>query len=108
MTLIFTDGTITTSASEQNLFDTTTDRHFATWLFFHNQQSGDVFTVKVYVKDQNGATMRIYENRSIAFSDVSGNPAVFIPPVPTKQYKVSIQRTSGVDRAVTWQRAEMI
>jgi hypothetical protein len=107
MTLTFTDGSITTSVAEQDLFDITADEHFATWLFFHNMQSGDIMQVKVYVRDQNTTTSRIYENRTVTFSDVSSSPSIFIPFVSTKRYRVTIQRTGGVDRDVTWQRAQV-
>jgi hypothetical protein len=101
----FFDGTITTTASEQNLFDITSDAHFATWVFLHNMTASETFVVKVYVKDQNGAAMRLTENEPI--TGVQDPPSLYFAFVPTKQYKVSIQRTAGTDRAVTWQRIEI-
>lgn len=104
MVLAFSNGTITSSASEQNLFDVTADAHFATYVFRHNMQAGDTVTIKVYVLDENTATMRLYQTES--YSEVQADPALFIPFMPTKQYRVSIQRTAGTDRAYTWQRIQ--
>lgn len=105
MTIAFTDGTITTNASEQTIVDLTANEHFAMLLFLHNMQSGDTFVVKVYVKDQNAGTLRQYDSQT--FTNAQTSPAVFIPFLTTKEYKVTIQRTAGSDRAVTWQSIEV-
>lgn len=65
--------------------------------------SGDTYVIKVYVKDQNGATMRIAKTATL--SGAQTDPAAYLPFVPTKQYKVTIQRTAGSNRTFTWQRA---
>ena len=105
MTIIFTDGSITTSASEQTIVDLTANEHFAFWLFLHNMTASETFRIKVYVKDQNLVTMRLYT--TVDISGVQSDPAYFIPFVAAKQYKVTIQRTGGSDRAVTWQSIEV-
>jgi hypothetical protein len=101
----FTDGTITTSASEQNLFDITADAHHATWLFLNAMTGTETFVIKVYVQDQNGAAYRIAEQETL--TGAQDPPSIYIPFLPSKKYKVSIQRTAGTDRAVTWQRVEI-
>lgn len=106
MTIQFTSGSTTSTASEVNLFDITADEHFATWIFTHNMLSGDTVVIKVYVKDQNAGTMRLYLTATI--TNAQTDPAYHIPFVPTKQYRVTIQRTGGTDRAYTWLRAEVI
>lgn len=65
--------------------------------------AGDTVVIKVYVKDQNGATMRVLYNKTLTDAQTN-EPAYFIPFVATKQYRVTIQRTAGTDRAYTWQR----
>lgn len=104
MAITFTDGTITTSASEQNLFDITADADFSTYIFSNAMQSGDTVVIKVYVKDQNGSAMRVYGTATL--SNVQADPAGYIPYLTTKQYKVTIQRTAGTDRAFAWQRIQ--
>lgn len=106
MTIIFNSGTITTTAGEDTVFDITADEHFACWLFAHNMVSGDTVVIKIYVKDQNAGTMRLYLSKTLV--DAQTEPAFHVPFVPTKQYKVTIQRTGGTDRAFTWLRAEVI
>lgn len=105
MALTFTDGTITTNATEQNLFDTTADAIFASWIFTHNMASGDTVVIRIYVKDQNALVMRLYDSATL--SNAQSLPAFYIPPLGTKEYKVTIQRTAGTDRAYTWQRIEV-
>lgn len=104
MAITFTDGSTTSTASEANLFDTTGDAHYGAWIFTHNMQAGDTVIFKVYSKDQNGATMRIWITKTL--QDAQTEPAYFVPFVATKQYKITVQRTSGTDRAYTWQRIE--
>lgn len=105
MTVTWANGTITTSGTEQNLFDITADKHYATWIFAHNMAAADTVEIKVYVKDQQTTTMRVYTTQSIG--GVQTDPAYFVPFVPTKQYKVTIKRTSGTDKAFSWQRIEV-
>ena len=109
MGLSFTDGNITSSASEQTIFNISADEHFASWIFCHNMTGADVITIKVYVRDNNtGPTdMKVYISKSVAAADVSAAPSIFIPFVSTKQYKVTIQRTGGSDRNYTWSRVEV-
>ena len=105
MTITFTDGTITTSAAEQSLFDTTADSHFACWIFLNAMTSTETFRIRAYVKDQNGATMRVYKDETI--TGAQDPPSFYIPFVATKEFKVTIIRTAGTDRAVAWQRIEV-
>lgn len=102
MALTFTDGTITTDATEKNLFDVTADENYSTYIFTHNMAAADKVEIKVYVKDENGAAMRVYQTTQL--EDVQSDPAFLIPNLPTKQYKVTIKRIAGTDRAYTWQR----
>lgn len=104
MALTFFAGEVTTDGTEQDLFDITADKHFAAWLHFDQAIAGDTFQVRVYVLDQQDALMRKYIDTEIAGAQES--PAFFIPFVPTKEYRVSIQRTSATDRTISFQRAE--
>jgi len=103
MALTFTDGTITSTTSEVDIFDVTADAHYACWIFAHNMAAGDTMVFKVYVKDQNGTTMRVWVQKTLTDAQTN-EPAFFVPFVATKQYKISIQKTVGTNRAFTWQR----
>jgi len=105
MTYTFTDGTQSTTASEVNLFDLTANEEFAAWIFLHNMTASETFRIKVYVKDQSAGSMRQYN--SVDYTGVQASPALYIPPVLTKQFRVTIQRTAGSDRQVNWQTIEV-
>jgi hypothetical protein len=105
MTYTFTDGTQATTASEANLFDLTNDAEFAAWIFLHNMTASETFTIKVYVRDQSAVSMRLYN--SVDFTGVQSSPAVYIAPLLTKEFKVTIQRTAGSDKSVNWQVIEV-
>jgi len=105
MTLTFTSGSKTTTSSESNFFDVTADRFFGMWVYLHNMTASETFRIKVYSLDSNTSTMRVYSTYDI--SGVQADPAFFIPMLPDREYKVTIQRTGGSDRAVTWKRIEV-
>jgi len=104
MALTFANGEVTTDGTEQDIFDITADKHFATWIHFDQLIAGDTMQVRVYVIDTQDATERKYIDTEVAGAQSS--PAYFIPFIPAKQYRVSIQRTSASNRTISWQRAE--
>ncbi len=106
MVLTHFNGSITTTAAEQNLFNITTGgpKHFATWVFAHNMIAGDEVEIRVYVRDENTPAERKYVD--VLINGLQDDPAFFIPFIPSDQYRVSIQRTLGTDRLFTWVRAE--
>jgi hypothetical protein len=105
MTLTFFNGTITTTTSEQNLFNITGNAHYATYVFTHNMASGDTMVIKVYVTDVNATTERLYQ--TITLTDAQSEPAGFISFLPATTYRVSIQKTVGTNRVITWLRTEV-
>lgn len=105
MTYTFTDGTQATTTSEANLFDLTNNAEFAAWIFLHNMTASETFRIKVYVKDQSSASMREYLTQD--YTGVQASPAVYISPVLTKEFKVTIQKTAGTNRDVNWQTIEV-
>lgn len=104
MVLTEFDGSILSTAAEQDLFDVTALKHYATTIFTHNMLAGDEVEIKVYIKDSNAAVMRVYRTKSI--KDAQSDPAFFIPFLPSAQYKVTIKRLAGTDRTYTWNRYE--
>lgn len=105
MTYTFTDGQHTTSTSEDNIFDLTNNAEFAAWLFLDAMTSSETFVLKVYVKDQADGTMRLYGSET--YTGVQSSPSIYISPLLTKQFKVTIQKTAGTNREVTWQVIEV-
>ena len=104
MALTFFNGEVVSDGTEQNLFDITADKHFATWIHFDQLIAGDTFQVRVYLIDTQDATERKYIDTEVAGAQTS--PAFFIPFIPAKEYRVSLQRTSATNRTISWQRAE--
>lgn len=105
MTYTFSSDDQTTTASEVNLFDLTNDAEFAAWIFLDEMTASETFRINVYVKDQADGTMRQYLTQD--YTGVQASPAIYISPVITKQFRVSIQRTAGTDREITWQVIEV-
>ena len=105
MVLSFTNGNVTTNGTEQTVWNITADKHFAGWLFLNNMGANEVISVRIYVQDtDNSGALKKYIDTSI--SGAQGTPAFFIPYVPTKQHRVTVQLTAGSNVAVYWQRAE--
>lgn len=105
MTIVPTDGSLTTTTSEQTIVDLIGDQQYSLTFFLHNMTGSDSFTVKVYLKDQNGGALRIYETE--VYTGPQAEPAFYVAPLLTKEFKVTIQRTAGSDRVVTWQAFEV-
>lgn len=104
MALTESNGSIVSSAVEQDLFDVTALKHYATTIFTHNMVDGDEVEIKIYKLDSNASVMRVY--RTISINDAQDDPAFFIPFLPAAQYKVTIKRLAGTDRTYTWNRYE--
>ncbi len=105
MVTTWTSGSITSSASEQNIWNVTADEHFAGWIFTHNMTAAETIVIRIYVKDQDSGTItRTFQ--TITLTGVQTDAAYYIPWLPTKQHKVTIQRTAGTDKAYPWMRAE--
>jgi hypothetical protein len=106
MALTEADGTITTSATEQDLFSITTGgpKYFTSIIFLNTMTASETFRIRVYVYDTNGATYRTFVDETI--TGAQDPPAYYMPTVLSSQYKVTIIRTAGTDRAVTWKRFE--
>ncbi len=93
-------GNETTNGSEQLLFTQAAVNHYAAYIYTQNMQLGDELTIRVFVLDDDGIALRKYLD--IALTGIQLSPAVFIPFIPTGQYRLTIQRTAGVDRNYTW------
>lgn len=106
MALTFANGTTTTTTSEADLFSpVTADAHHGCHIYLHNMASGDTFVFKVYTYDANASTFRVFD--TITKTDAQTNPAFYVPPIATPQYKITVQKTVGTNRAVTWNRTQV-
>jgi len=89
-------GSQLTNGTEQEIVNLTSLNHFAAYIFTDPMVSGDRLTIRVYVLDDEGAVTKKYLD--VELVDAQATPAVFIPFVPANQYRITIQRTGGVDR----------
>jgi hypothetical protein len=102
MALTFTAGTVTTTASEADIFTPIT---VAGWyglhIFTHNMTATETFVIRVYLWDSNAtAAYRLFD--TITLTGDQTNDAAFVPVIPTQQYKVTVQRTAGTDRVLNY------
>jgi len=95
------NGAQLTNGSEQQIISQSSVNHYGTYIFTNEMVGGDQLTIRVYVLDNQGITLRKYLD--IALNGIQLSPAVFIPFIPTGQYRVTIQRTGGVDRTYNWE-----
>lgn len=103
--IVFTNGTLTTSTSEDTLWELISDKYSRAYLNLKNMQSGDTFRVRIYVWDENlGEYMKIEQTDYSNAQDPVGKRLAF---EAATRYKVTIQKTAGTNRVVTWLRAQV-
>lgn len=79
-------------------------KYYATYVYFQNVAASDSFEITIFVNDPQTSTERIYDQFTIS-GNISAD-AVFIPFLPTDSYRVTAQKITGTDRALTWVRYE--
>lgn len=108
MTLVKVSGTITSNATEQNIFttDPAGDRIYSCWINTHAMIAGDQIEVRVYQLDSQLSVMRVWQGPTV-ISGLQSEPSFYIHAIPTAQYRVTIKRIAGTDRAYSWTRWEV-
>lgn len=103
--IVFTNGTITTTSSEATVFELISDKYSRAYLNFKNEIGGDTIRVRIYVWDEYlGEYMKIEQTDYSGAQDPAGKRLAF---EAATRYKVTIQRTAGSDRAISWLRASV-
>ena len=102
MVLAFTAGTYTTTSSEANMFsDVVADKAHGVLIFLHNMTASETFVFKIWLYDPNGTpAFRLFDE--ITISGVQAKPARYIPFIPSRQYRITVQRTAGSDRVIDY------
>lgn len=96
MTLTFTAGTKSVTASETDIFTIlTTQNYYGIYLFVNNMASGHTVDVKIYIWDNTDSVYRLLDTHQ--FIGVQTDTAKFIPLLPLRRFKVTVQRTGGSD-----------
>jgi hypothetical protein len=98
----FTSGTYTTTSSEANIFSDVVDtKVHGCLLFLHNMTSTETFVFKIYLYDPTGTpAFRLFD--TITKTGVQSTPAYYVPFIPSRQYRISVQRTAGSDRVIDY------
>ncbi len=103
--IIFAYGTITTTSSEQTIFELISDKYARTYINLKNMTASETFRVRIYIWDEQlGEYMKIDQTDYSSTQDPAGKR---LPFEASTRYKVTIQRTAGTDRAVSWIRAQV-
>lgn len=103
--IVFANGSLTCTTTETNLFELIADKYARTYINLKNMQSGDTFRVRISIWDENlGEYVKIEQTDYSNAQDPAGKRLSF--EAATK-YKVTIQKTAGTDRVVTWLRAQV-
>lgn len=103
--IIESHGTQATTTSEANLFESIATKYYECFINLKNMQGGDTFVIRTYIWDEQlGEYMSIDKQTK---SGVQDPVAMTIDFRAGTRYKVTIQRTAGADRTVTWLRFEV-
>lgn len=96
-------GETTSTASEADLFAqvTATGLHGCK-IHLDAMLAGDTLVFKVYNYDDQDGAERLFG--TYTYTGAQTEPTIFFDFIPSTRYKISIQRTGGVDRAVSWER----
>lgn len=98
------DGTQLVVDAETNLFNVSVEKTYACWINTAPMQSGDTFAIKAYVLDASGGAEGRFLNQSLV--GVQADPMFYIPWLPNYKFRVSMERTAGVNRTFNWIRIE--
>ena len=86
--------------SEQVLFESTELGEYSGWIFLDKLETGDTIVIRVYVKDVEDGTYKLWLQDS--YSGVLTCPALHVEPTIGKVgIKVTAQQTAGTYRMVT-------
>jgi len=99
-------GTLTTTTSEDTIFEVTTGtKYYETFINLKNMTASETFVIRTYIWDEQlGEYMSIDKQTK---SNVQDPVAMMIDMRCGTRYKVTIQKTAGTNKAVTWIRFEV-
>ena len=99
-------GQQSTTSSEANLFEVTSGtKYHETFINLKNQTVGDTFVFKTYIWDEQLGEYFIVKTDTLA--GVPTPASLMIDMRCATRYKVTVQRTAGSDRVITWIRFQV-
>ena len=108
MTFFQGSKTATSTSAEDSLFDIDDNEvYYSTWLYLSDMEAADTVIIRVYVDDPvDTADVPYIEETKSGVQSIS---AYFIPTIPSRDYKVTIQQTTtdaGGFKTFNWRRVE--
>jgi hypothetical protein len=95
-------GSTTMDGTEQVIFESTELGEYSGYIFLDDMEAGDTITVRVYVKDVNDDTYKLWA--SDPYSGKLPNPALRMEAIIGKVgIKITLQQSAGSYRAITHQ-----
>jgi hypothetical protein len=102
----FVSGSTTSASTETDLFSVVTaDSYHACLVFLHNLTVTEVMVFRVYVRDDNTSTNRVYLTQTVSGASIGTDVALYFAPIATRTFRITVQRTAGTDRAIPWTRS---
>lgn len=96
-------GETTSTGSEADLFaQVIAEGLHACKIHLDAMQAGDTIVIKVYNYDDQDAVERLFG--VYTYTDAQSEPTFLFDFIPSTRYRVSLQRTAGSDRAISWER----
>ena len=93
-------GSTTMDGTEQVIFESTELGEYSGYIFLDKMESGDTIVVRVYIKDVNDDTYKLWLEDS--YSDALATPVLRMEPIIGKVgIKVTLQQTAGSYKTVT-------
>lgn len=106
--IVFSNGSQTTTSSEVTLFELISDKYSRAYIFLHNMAGGDTIRFRIYIWDEfDGTYRKIEADATHTYTGVQDPVGKRLPFEAATRYKVTVQRTAGTDRVVTWLRAQV-
>jgi len=93
-------GSTLMDGTEKTVFESTELGEYSGYIFFDKMLAGDTIEIKVYIKDVNDDTYKLWVNDS--YSGIQTNPALRMEAIIAKVgVKVTLKQTAGTYRTVT-------
>ena len=95
-----TESTLTANGTEQTVWDVTTGTKFLMGqIDLQLMQSGDTVVIKRYIKVRSSSTLITEWKDTYTDAQTDMNVINFPPLSPVSEYKVTLQQTTGTNRA---------
>lgn len=104
--ILFSHGTQTTTTSEVDLWSPhIADKYRKTYINLKDMQAGDTFVFRVYIWDEELGEYFTIQKETV--SNVQDPQGIRLGFEAATRYKITVIKTAGVNRDITWLRADV-